>query len=147
MSKKFVDRKAFERICSMSDIRSLSPQAFEYFSKFLLEELGYSHVQVSQKIGKFHADGGVDIRARHNGAYVIGQCKLLKKGRAGLTPVLHVRALGGSMKETKAVASIFVSTLPFGKKSRIHAIRVNMSLIGPSEIASVMKKVNPSFKE
>ncbi len=130
----------------MEEVRHLSPSAFEYFSKYLLKEFGYSDVQVSPKYGTFHADGGIDLYARHNGNFVVGQCKSWTKGRAGYMPIEQVRALGGSMKEKHAPEGVFVSTLPFGKQSRIYAMSVGMTLIGPSEIAATMRRVNPAFK-
>ncbi len=130
----------------MEEVHRLTPTEFEYFSKHLLTELGYSEVLVSPKFGTFHADGGVDIYAKHNGHFVVGQCKHWAKGRAGYMPIEQVRALGGSMKEKNASEGVFISTLPYGRHTRIYAMNVGMTLIGPYEIASVMKKVNPLFK-
>lgn len=130
----------------MNEVRHLSPKAFEYFSKYLLKEMGYSDVLVSPKHGTFYADGGVDIYAKHNGNLVVGQCKKWTKGRAGHMPIEHVRALGGSMREKNASEGVFISTLPYGKRAKIYAVSVGMVLIGPHEIAEVMRKVNPKFK-
>lgn len=136
----YIDKQQFGLMQSLSDVLNLSPKAFEYFSKFLLEELGYTNVQVSKKHGSHGADGGIDIFARKDEERVLGQCKKWNKGRAGYMPVEQVRALGGSMREHDAEEGVFISTLPFSETTRKYAERVNIFLIGPDEISKVLSR-------
>jgi restriction endonuclease Mrr len=138
----YIDKQQFGLMQSLDDVFSLSPKAFEYFSKFLLEGLGYTNVQVSKKHGDHGADGGIDIFAKQDEERVLGQCKKWTKGRAGYMPVEQVRALGGSMKEHDADKGVFISTLPFSETTRRYAERVNICLIGPYEIEQVITRNN-----
>jgi len=136
----YVDRQFVQTFHSREEVQDLSPKAFEYFSKYLLETMGYSHVQVSPKHGAFNADGGIDLYAQRNGNLVVGQCKHYseRSGRGGYMKFEYVQALGGAMLKEGAQEGVFVSTLPFSKTSRDYAASVNMRLIGPEEINDVM---------
>lgn len=143
---KFLDRMGFARLHSMEDILNLSPDAFEYFSKFLLEKNGYESVRVSRKRGPYHADGGVDIEASKDKLRVYGQCKKWKNSqRGGFMPIEQVRALGGSMSRDGVTEGVFISTLPFGKEATNDAKKLHIELIGPERIQSIMQSVNPTF--
>ena len=136
--REYLDKEGFKRIRSMDEVKDLTCKTFEYFSKWLLSEFGYEKVWVSKKKGKYQSDGGVDIKAEQNGFCVVGQCKNLERGRGGYMPIEHVRALGGSMKERNVNNGVFVSTLPFGKAAKECAKKLNIRLIGPSEIMRVL---------
>lgn len=144
----YVDRQFVRAFHTMDEVQDLSPQAFEYFSKYMLEELGYTRVQVSPKHGEFNADGGIDIYAQHNGNSVVGQCKKYteRSGRAGYMKFEYVQALGGAMLKTKAQEGVFVSTLPFSKTSKQYALSVNMRLIGPDELNAFMAQYPEAVK-
>lgn len=144
--KTYINQDDFRNMRSMGEIRELSPQAFEYFSKFLLQEMGYENVEVSPKEGSHHADNGVDIYARHNGNFVVGQCKRWYRGISGYMPITEIRALGGTMNQFKAQEGVFISPLRYGKRARIFATSININLIGSDEIARVMRTMNPKFK-
>ncbi|MDO8468162.1 MAG: restriction endonuclease [Candidatus Peribacter sp.] len=128
-------------------MQDLSPKAFEYFSKYLLETMGYEHVQVSPKHGAFNADGGIDLYAQRNGNLVVGQCKhhSERSGRGGYMKFEYVQALGGAMLKAGAQEGVFVSTLPFSRTSKDYAASVNMRLIGPEEINDVMAQSPEGF--
>ena len=127
---------------TIEEVKILTPDAFEYFSKYLLELLGYEKVKVSEKHGAFNADGGIDLFAIHNDKNVVGQCKHWNEGtgRYGYMPIEQIRALGGAMLKENAKEGVFISTLPFSKASKEFAASVNIRLIGPIEINEIIRK-------
>ncbi|MDD5055297.1 MAG: restriction endonuclease [Candidatus Peribacteraceae bacterium] len=133
---------------TLEEVGTLSAEAFEYFSVYLLKLLGYRNIFVSKKRGSFRADGGVDIRAEHNGDTVVGQCKHWREGggRHGYMPIEQVRALGGAMLQENTKESVFISTLPFSKTAKDYAASVNMRLIGPDEITTVIQGSSYGFR-
>jgi hypothetical protein len=142
----FLDRLGFSRLSSMQDVLSLTPTAFEYFTKFLMEQAGYADVRVTRKRGRYRADGGVDVKATREGRSVYVQCKRwLTSRRGGFMPIEEVRALGGVMKMNGVNEGLFVSTLPFGMTAAEEAARLNIALWGPDEISRLMQGINAGW--
>jgi len=140
---RFLDRLGFSRLASLDEVRSLTPTAFEHFTKFLMEREGYATVGVSRKRGRYHADGGVDLTAAREGHAVYVQCKRwLVSKRGGYMPIDQVRALGGVMKRDGVAEGLFVSKLPFGHASTVEASALNITLWGPEEISRLMRQIN-----
>ncbi|MDO8468509.1 MAG: restriction endonuclease [Candidatus Peribacter sp.] len=143
---RFLDHLGFASLSSMEDILQLSPRAFEYFTKYLLEREGYSRVRVTSKKGSHNADGGVDVIAYRDGNPVYVQCKKWRKSQRGnFMPIEQVRALRAPMDIQHVSAGIFVSTLPFGITATNEARQLNIDLWGPERIQEAMKKINPRF--
>ena len=142
----FLDRLGFSRLASMQDVRSFTPTAFEYFTKFLMERTGYAQVRVTRKRGRYHADGGVDVTATREGHVVYVQCKRwLTSKQGGFMPIEQVRALGGVMKRDGVTEGLFVSTLPFGVTARAEASALHITLWGPEEISRMMERISTAW--
>jgi len=145
----YVDRSLLGTFRTFAKVEELSPDAFEYFSALMLEDLGYENVRVSPKHGDYKADGGIDLYANHNGNLVVGQCKhhSIRSGRNGFMKFEYVQALGGAMLRAKSPEGVFVSTLTFSKTSQEYAAAVNMLLLGPDEINAFVEKHAEKLQE
>lgn len=87
------------------DMRTLSPNGFEHFTRRWLRAHAYTKVEVTGRVG----DDGIDLRCRFNGEDCVVQCK-----RWTTQPVSDdlVRELLVSAGRTKALA-VFVTTSTF----------------------------------
>ncbi len=120
---------------SLTDLYCLTPQEFEEYVSFLLQELGYR----TQRRGWFgDPDGGVDIDAWRDGQYVIVQCKRYGRGKeVGNQYVLH---LVGAVEVEKADKGFLVTTGNFTRAAVSKAIGTKVELIGPSVLAAWQKE-------
>src|SRR3989344_6419376 len=142
---RFLDKVGFAQLSSMNEIFDLTPTAFEYFSKYLLENEEYSNVRVRKKTGRYHADGGVDLEATRDGNIVYVQCKKWRGSfRGGFMPIDNIRALNGCMSRDGVSEGVFISTLPFGKQAKSEAKQMHIRLVGPNDIQSIMGRLNVS---
>ncbi len=89
---------------SLVDVTSLSPQEFEEYVSFLLQELGY---KTARRGAVRDADGGVDIDAWQGGRHVLVQCKRFNTSRVDYS---HVRDLIGAVVVEKADSGWLVHT-------------------------------------
>lgn len=143
--------KMFQKLRGIDDIATLHPRDFEWFTKFLLEKKGHAGVWVTQKHGKLHGDGGIDVESLLNGIKVYTQCKRWRstfRGTfKGYLPVRVIRELGGCMLRDKVTKGIVVTTLTFEGLDRGEAAKMNIELIGREEIVQEMLRINPKFRQ
>lgn len=129
----------------MADIYDLSPEDFEWFSKFFLENTGYENVQVTQKHGELQGDGGVDLHCQYQGKNVHVQCKKWRYGFKGHMKIGPVRELGGCMLRDNIPLGVFIGTLGYDAYTKRDAERMRIRLIDGQEIAKLMQTWNPKF--
>lgn len=114
---------------SLTDVASLTPQEFEEYISFLLQELGYRTVRRGA-VGD--ADGGVDIDAWKDGRHVLVQCK---RYDSSWVHHGHVRDLVGAVVLESAAAGFLVTTGRITDAAFKAAARVgNIVLVGPGDI-------------
>jgi HJR/Mrr/RecB family endonuclease len=134
-------RQDIQKLSSYEDITKLHPKDFEWFSKFLLEDLGYNSVFVTE----YRADHGIDLKAKYDGEGVLGQCKRWNKGYKGVLPVKELRELGGCMLRDGFKNGVFITTLPFDVTDKREAKKMNIELIGKNEICKYLRSKNSNF--
>lgn len=134
-------KQDIQKLTSYEDIKKLHPKDFEWFSKYLLEEIGYSSVFVTP----YNADQGIDLYASYNGKDFLGQCKRWNKGYKGVLPVKELRELGGCMLRDGYKNGVFITTLPFDATDKREAKKMNIELIGKQEICKYMSIKNTKF--
>ncbi len=131
----------------MGHVRRLSPLEFEYFGKFLLESLGYQHVQVTEKKGKKGWDRGIDIIATWGGEKVYGECKRwsVRDSTKDILPIRVVRALGGCLLRDGVGRGIVITTLRSDALCKDEGQKMGIGIFGSDEIIAAMRTINPSF--
>lgn len=105
-------RRARERLLR-SDAYDLSPTDFEHRVAVLLKDLGWEQVERSGGSG----DGGVDLRATHQGKRYVIQCKRYKR----YVQPERVREMLGVRQHTGADVAMLVTTGSFGSSSHSFA--------------------------
>lgn len=140
-----ITKTNFYHIPSFEYITKLSPSEFEYFTKYLLEHLGYINVAVTKKYGNNRADAGIDCIAYQNEQKYLVQAKKWNKGYKDALPLHVIREHGGCMLRDKTYKGIITTTLTIDQVGRNEASLMNIELIGKDEIISTMKQINPSF--
>jgi hypothetical protein len=142
--RKFTDADLLT-LTDMEDIRSMHPRRFEWFCKFFLPYLGYQSIFVTRKHGSHDADGGVDLLATLAGLKVLIQCKRWNEGQKHFIPVDVIRALGGCMLREHIPRGAVVATRRFSSLDYQEAKKMDIELIGTSEIVRTMNRINPRF--
>lgn len=141
----------FQSLKALDQIMVMPSRDFEWFSKFLLEHLGHTGVQVTQKHGLYYGDGGVDTVSHLNGEKFYGQCKRWHPNFRGCfngkLPVRIIRELGGCMLRDGVRRGIIITTLEYDETDKSEAEKMHIALIGKHEISSEMKMILPSFRE
>lgn len=139
------NKEALTKLCNIAEIEAITPRDFEWFSKFLMEHLGYEKVFVTEKHGEREADGGVDL-TMFKGEKIYVQCKHLRFGFNGnILPVKIIRELGGCMLRDKVNRGIVITTLEVDELGKREADKMNIGLIGQSQLIEYMKTINPEF--
>lgn len=143
-------RDRFLRLKRFGQIRTLSPEEFEWFGKFLLESLGYDNVTVTGNgdKGKDRGDGGIDLTGTFHGQKFYGECKRWKRGLNGtdILPIAIVRSLGGVMMRDGIKRGVVITTLRPDHSCISEGGRMGIGILGIDEIVTAMQKINPSFK-
>lgn len=135
----------FPQIASYEYITNLTPAEFEYFTKHLLEHLGYSNVHVTRKHGANQADAGIDCIGYKDNQKVLVQAKKWNKGYKDLLPLHVIRELGGCMLRDKVTHGVITTTLNIDSLGKAEADAMGILLVGKERIIEVMKSINPKF--
>jgi len=142
-------KQDFLRIRGIEEVKELTPREFEYFSKFLLEYLGYKKVRVTPKKGYYGSDGGIDVVCEYENQKVHVQSKKwnIASHKRDYVPVKEIRELGGCMYRDKVKKGVFISTLQFHQKAKKEAKQMNIELIDDSDIEKVLHIMHPKPKQ
>lgn len=141
-------REDLSRIQNTARLEAMEWKDFEWFSKYFFEYLGYERTHVTGKHGEFNGDGGVDIEMYKDNEKIYVQCKRWSWGFKGPTlPVHIVRELGGCLLRDGVKKGIVITTLDIDETDRREAQKMNIELIGLSQIVEIMSQLNPEFNK
>jgi restriction system protein len=142
--KAFVERRSRERILAnqtgIASIRGLSWPQFELLVGQICRHKGYDVIEK----GGNGPDGGVDLKARRNGATSLIQCKHWKSWKVGVS---IVRELYGVMTAERAAAGVIVTSGVFSKEAMAFAQGKPIDLIDGDALCRLVQEVRGTSNE
>lgn len=130
-AQKFRQRRRFDRLHGLDDVRALSWKEFEVCIAEYYRRKGYA----AEIVGGGGADGGVDVLLHNAGRKTLVQCKQWKSWKVG---VRTVRELYGVMASEGVACGVLVCSGLFTKEALAFAAGKPLELIDGEALAGMI---------
>lgn len=132
-------RRKAKQLDVQTDIDSIRHLHWRNFEELVAEAYRRKGYRVIE--GGYGADGGIDLELEKDGQVTLVQCKHWKTQKVGVSVI---REMFGVLSASNAQAIIIVCTGKFSQQAREFAHAKPITLITGSELARLVKDVQPS---